>query len=285
MIAAFVRQLRWELRKLWRRPRTYLGFAAALVFQVVFYGLLELPAVREQFVQHVWRLHQALGIERAFSALSSAVEVTSQTMLFIGAVSLALVASDVVAKEAEEGTLRMILCRPVSRTSVLVQKLVVCAVYTVALTVFVGASALLLGLLVEGPGRFAVVSARESIFGVHDFGPGLQRYAFAIVLLGVGVFTIALLAFALACFPINAATAATAAIIVLLGDWVIQTHPTFAPISPYTLMTRLSSWRQVFNETIPWLRLRRNYSELLLLDVALVATAWWAFRRRVLTPR
>jgi ABC-2 type transport system permease protein len=285
MIAAFVRQLRGELLKLRRRPRTYVGFAAALLFEMLFFALLRLPVIRAQFLQGVWRLHQRLGIDEPFSALSTAVEVTGQTMLFIGAVSLALVASDVVAREAEDGTLRMIFCRPASRTSVFVQKLVVCAVYTATLTAFVAGSALLLGLLFEGPGRFAIVSARESIFGVHEFGPGLQRYAFAIVLLAASLFTVTLLAVTLSCFPIKAATATSVALIVLLADWAVQAHPAFAPVSPYTLMTRLSSWRQVFNDTIPWLRLERNYSELLLLDAGLIATAWWAFRRRPLTPR
>ena len=44
-------------------------------------------------------------------------------------------------------------------------------------------------------------------------------------------------------------------------------------------------FRQVFNETIPWLRIERNYSALALVDAALLAVAWSAFQRRPLTPR
>jgi ABC-2 type transport system permease protein len=282
---AFRRQLRWELRKLWRRPRSYVGFAAALVFQAAIFGLFQLGPVRERVLKTVWRLYQRFGVDDVFSALSSAVEVTGQTMMFVGAVSLALVGSDVVAKEAEDGTLRMVFCRPVTRTSVLLQKLIACALYTVALCAFVAASAFLIGLVIEGPGPLVILTVRESLFGVHEFGPGLARYALAIPLLAAGFFTVALLAFTLACLPVKPATAAVVAIIVVLADWAVQMHPTFAPVAPYTLMTRISSWRQVFNDTIPWLRLERNYSELFLVDVTLLAVAWWAFLRRRLTPR
>jgi ABC-2 type transport system permease protein len=284
-VTAFLRQLRWELRKLWRRPRTYVGFAAALLFELVVLSLLRLPAARDEFVQRVWRLHERFGIREPFSGLSNAVEVAGQTMLFIGGVSLAFVAAELVAKEAEDGTLRMVFCRPVSRTSVLLQKLITCAIYTATLTLFVGATALLLGMLLEKPGQLVVVSVRESIVGVHELAPALARYAAAIPLLATSVFTVALLAFTLSCFPLRAATAAAVAIIVLLADWIIQTHPGLVAVSPYTLMTRISSWRQVFNETVPWPRLERNYSQLAMLDGALIVIAWWAFRRRPLTPR
>ena len=54
-------------------------------------------------------------------------------MLFVGAIAIVTVAADLVAREAEDGTLRMTFCRPVSRTSVLAQKLLACLSYTVAL--------------------------------------------------------------------------------------------------------------------------------------------------------
>lgn len=285
MTAPFVRQLRWELRRLWRRPRTWLGFGGTLAFQLLMYALLALPSVRDGFLQGARSVHQFLDVGEPFSALSNGVRVAGQSMLFVGTVALALVASEMVAKEAEDGTLRATFCRPVSRTSVFFQKLLACTVYTVALTLFVGTAAMLLALALEPTGKLVVVSVRESILGVHELGPGLARYAAAISLLAASVLTVTLFAFALSCFPMRAATAATVAMMVLLGDWVINSHPMLAPISPYTLMTRLASWRQVFNETIPWPRLERNYGELALLDLALVVTAWCAFLRRPLTPR
>jgi len=285
-MAAFLRQLRWELRRLWRRPRTYVGFVAALLFEVLLYATLGLPVVRAQFLRGAATLHEHLKLGEPFSALSNAVRVTGQTIVFIGGVSLALVAGDLVARDVEDGTLRMVFCRPVSRTSVFFQKLVACAVYSVTLTSFVGVSALLLALVFEGTsGGLVVVSFRESILGAHEFGAGIERYVASVPLLAASILTVPLLAFTLSCFPMKAATAASVAVLVLLGDWTIQSFPAFAPLSPYTLTTRIVSWRQMFNDAIPWLRLQRNYSELAAVDLLLVVVGWLAFCRRPLTSR
>lgn len=283
MIAPFLRQLRWELRKLWRRPRNYVGFGAALAFELAMLALLRLPAVREHFLQRVWKLQQHLGIREPFSALTNAVEVVGQTMLFVGAVAIAMVAAELVGREIEDGTLRMALARPVSRTSVFFQKLLASLSYVVGLTLFVGATVLVLAMLFEPIGQLVVVSAHDGVIGVHEPAGGFVRYAAAMALLAMSLCTPALLGLTLACFPVRATTAAMIAVMVLLGDWIVHTHPALALVSPYTLTTRIVSWRQVFNQSIPWGRLVRNYGDLAAIDAALVGIAWLAFRRRALT--
>jgi ABC-2 type transport system permease protein len=281
--APFLRQLRWELRRLWRRPRTYLGFGAALAFEVALLALMRLPAVREHFIQRVWTAERHLGIREPFSALSNAVEVLGQTMLFIGAVAIAMVGAEIVGREIEDGTLRMALARPVSRTSVFFQKLLATLSYVTGLTLFVGTTVLAVALLFEPLGQLIVVSARDGVIGIHEPSAGFARYAFALALLVVSMCTPALLALMLACLPMRATTAAMVTVTVILGDWIVHTHPVLALVSPYTLMTRVVSWRQVFNQAIPWGRLDRNYGELVLIDAVLVAIGWLAFRRRALT--
>ncbi len=283
MTAAFPRQLRWELRKLWRRPRTYVGFGAALAFEVAMLALLRLPAVREHFLQRVWNMQRHLGIREPFSALSNAVEVVGQTTMFVGAVAIAMVGAELVGREIEDGTLRMALARPVSRTSVFLQKLLACVTYAAGLTLFVGTTVLALAMLFEPIGQLVVVSARDGVIGVHEPAAGFARYTFAMGLLVVSMCGPALLALMLACFPMRATTAAMIAVMALLGDWMVHTHPALALVGPYTLTTRLVSWRLVFNQSIPWDRLERNYGELVLIDTVLVIIAWLAFRRRALT--
>lgn len=282
---AFGRRLRWELRVLARRPLVRIAIVAALAFEVLLCGVFSLPAVRTQILKTIWSFHERHGIVDPFSSLSLAIEVSSQTMMFVGVVALVMVSGECVGKDVENGTLRMLLSRPVSRGGVFFQKLVACVVFTGVLTSVVGWGALGLGLLLESPGRFAVLTVRESIFGVHDFVPGLVRYAMAVTLLPLSFLTVTLIAFTLSCLPVKPTTATITALVVILADWAIQAHPALAPVSPYTLMTRLASWRQVFSAEIPWLRLERNYGDLLVLDLALVAVAWIVFARRSITPR
>jgi ABC-2 type transport system permease protein len=281
-VTAFLRQLRWELRTLWRRPRTYAGFAAALGFEVVLLALLELPSVRDAYLRRIWRLHETLGIRDPFSALGNTVEVTGQTMVFVGGIAIATVAADLIAREADDGLLRMTFCRPVSRSSVLAQKLVAGLSYVWALAAFVATSSLALALAFEPVGQLVLVSPRDGILGVHEVGAGLARWAGSLPLLAGGMCTVACLAFAVSCLRVRAATATMIVVVILLGDWIVHTHPALAPVSPYTLTTRLASWRLVFHQEIPWARLERNYGQLVGVDLGLLAIAWLAFRRRAL---
>jgi len=95
--------------------------------------------------------------------------------------------------------------------------------------------------------------------------------------------TVTMLALTLSCFDVKPGTATALAVAVFLVDEFVRLQPAFVTIAPYCLSTRLLTWRQVFNDTIPWLRIQRNYSDLLRVDVVLALVAWWAFRRRELT--
>lgn len=277
-MTAFLHQLRWELRKLWARPRTYVGFVATFLFELLLSLLWRLPAVREGAGRQLWRVH--VDVDHAVSGLTTAVHMAADTMALIGALFLMLIATDTVAKELEDGTLRMVFSRPVARGAVLAQKLIVCAVYTVALAVFVGASALALGLLFEGPGRLVIVAIREGVLCSLPFRVGLARYAAAIAMLAAAMLTVTFLAFTIGCCRVKPGTALVVAATVILADHLVRVEPALAAVSPYCLTTRLMTWRHVFNEDIPWLKIRRNYRDLLCLDVGLILTAWWLLRRR-----
>lgn len=276
----FLLQLSWELRRLWARPRTYLGFGVTFCFELVLSLLWRLPSVRELMSREFWKMH--VQLEQGLSGLTTAVHMTSETMAMIAMLFFGLVASDIVAKEIEDGTLRMIFSRPVGRGSVFVQKLIACAVYSLALTVFVGATALALGMLFEGPGRLVVINFRENVVCALSFERGLTRYVLAIGMLAASFSTVTLLGFALSCQGLKPGAVIVVGGAILMADQLIRIQPGLAGISPYMLTTRLVSWRQVFNDTIPWLRLQRNYTQLLGLDLTLILLAWWAFRRREL---
>jgi ABC-2 type transport system permease protein len=285
VIAGFFRQLGWELRRLWRRPRTWAGFVACAVFELVMIGLYRLPTVQAAMLRQVWRLPEGFDRSGTVSGLAIAFEVTAEMTVLVAPLFLALVAADLIGKEAEDGTLRMVLCRPVSRGAVLTQKLLACGVYTTMLALFLAATTVGMAVAVHGTGRFAVVIVRESILGMMDFEAGLARFALAMPFFVFGLSTIPLFAFALSCLPIKPGTAATIALAVLLADWTVRVHPAFAAISPYCLTTRMATWRQFFSDDVPWLRIARNMRQLAWIDAALIAGAWAAFRRRDLTAR
>lgn len=281
-MAAFLRQLGWEIRKLAHRPRTWLGFGACFLFEVALVLLYHATPLDEALGRAYWRVPPELAAP--LSGLTVATHVTAETMAVMASLFLALVAGDIIANESEERTLHMIFARPVTRAAVLLQKTIACGLFTVALCVFVGTTALALGLLAAGPGRVVVVSAQESIIGAHAFAPGLRRYALGVALLGPCWLTFTLIAFALSCCRMKPGVATVLALAGLLTDHALRIQPAFAAFAPYSLTTRILSWRQVFGWDVAWLRIERNLTELLLLDAILVVAAWWIFRRRDLAP-
>src|SRR5690348_1171147 len=120
-------QLRNELWKLFGKKRTYIGFGAFLVFQN---GVL-LGLRFSHWRQDVERLLEGNGYlaEQYISTLTVAVVMLIPQVLLLMPLYTALVGGDLVAKEAEDGTLRMILSRPISRFRLLLVKWLAGAIF------------------------------------------------------------------------------------------------------------------------------------------------------------
>ena len=281
-VSSLFTQLRWELRKLFARPRTWLGFGAAVLWQFAGALVLRLPVVRAGIAH---QFHQAgLSFAESFTGLTSAAYMLANTMTFVGSLFIALIPADLVAQEREEGTLRTTFCRPVSRGRVYLVKLLVTLGFALTFTWFCGLCGLAIGLIAEGPGRLVMIGYTESVFGVFEMGEGLWRYALAVLLVSLSECSVALLTFAFSCTRMKPASAVVLALTVFVADDAVRNLPALAGVRHHFLMTRVISWVGAFNDPLHVVRLRRCYSELALIDVALAGAAWLAFRRSDFKP-
>ena len=145
----FFLQLWHELVKLFARRRTYIGFGAFLFMEGAVVVGLNRPFPQRKFREMIER--NGYGFEQYFSGLTLGLQMVMWTVFILGGLYLSLVAGDVVSKEVEEGTMRLMLCRPVARWRLGLQKYLACAIYTLVLTFFIGGTALAFGtLLSEG---------------------------------------------------------------------------------------------------------------------------------------
>src|SRR6204780_1220765 len=110
---SFLRQLHFELLKLFARKRTYLGFGAFLGIELLILLGLQMPHAQQRFKESM-RMH-GLDFSHYFSGLTLAYVMIASTVIVLGSLYLALVCGDIVSKEVEDGTMRMVLSRPVSR--------------------------------------------------------------------------------------------------------------------------------------------------------------------------
>ena len=148
------RQFGFELFKLYARRRTHIGFGAFLALQLLILGLLQHPRAKAQ----VAALLDANGLDFAdhYRGLTLAIVIIAFSFTFLGGLYVALVAGDIVAKEVEDGTLRLVLARPVSRVRLLLVKLAACVTYSLSLVAFLGCTALIFASVYRGGARQAV---------------------------------------------------------------------------------------------------------------------------------
>ena len=277
-MSPFLRQLYYELLKLFARKRTYLGFAAFLIIELLILMGLHTPHAHHMFLRAM--MGYGLDFSHYFSGLTLAYVMMSYTAFILGSLYLALVCGDIISKEVEDGTMRMVLSRPVSRGRILLLKLLACAVYTFSLVLFIVVSSLVVGIADRGFGGLIVVVPWEHVFGFYEGGPGLLRFAYAGGILGLLMMTFAALGFMFSCFNLKPATATILTLSIYLFDSIIRGVPYFDNLQDYLLTHHMAMWIQVFQPTIPWSNIGHSILYLGSFDLLFISIGTWYFARR-----
>ncbi len=248
----FFLQLRSELAKLFGKKRTYIGFGAFLLSQNVM--LLA-------FRYSNWQKGTASLLEsngylatEFISALTVAVLMLIPQILLLMPLYVMLVGGDLVAKEAEDGTLRMILSRPISRFRLLFTKWLTGVIFAAILVVSLGAMALFFARCwFEWKGMFIFIPipGGQTIFNVLSADEGLKYYALAHLLLAVNACTMLSLAFMFSCFNMKPAAATILALSFLFLSVVMEGMPFFEDWKEFALTHHFRSWIFVFAKPMP----------------------------------
>lgn len=247
----FLKQLKNELLKLFARKRTYIGFGAFIAVECLILALLQLPKARKAFADILSR--NGYGFEEYYSGLTLGLLIIMFTVFLIGGLYLALVSGDVVAKEVEDGTMRMLLSRPISRVRLLSVKWLACSIYTVTLIFFVGLTSLLAGVLYRGGfGSLFIYAPQEHLFAIFDPSEGGWRFARAILILSMTTQVISSLAFMFSCFNMKPAAATILTLSIIFMDFVLKNMPYFSEIQHYFITYHTSSWIRTFHPMAPW---------------------------------
>src|SRR6266550_6264965 len=137
----FYLQLRNELWKLFAKKRTYIGFLMFLLAQNVI--ILVFRFTNGPRVSMIRTLEGNGYLAQEFiSALTVATFMLLPIAYMLLPLYVTLVGGDLVAKEAEDGTLRMILSRPISRFRLLAVKWLSGSIYSAVLVLALGVIAL-----------------------------------------------------------------------------------------------------------------------------------------------
>ena len=275
----FFSQLRGELHKLFARKRTYIGYIVFLVFEALLLTLW-VHVGRDQFEDLAQR--NFVPVELLSSSLTSTYWIMGFSMFLLGSIYFALVAGDIVAKESEDGNMRLVLSRPVSRLRVLTIKYCAVIIYTITFVIFVGVTGYSMSLLAMGSeGGLFIWNPDMQILAVYpERQEGFRRLFMGACFMGLSMCVVSSLGFFFSCFKMKPAAASVMALSVFFIDFLLQNIPFLVNFKHVFITYRMANWVYVLQEQIPWARIAESYAILLGLNATLFVIGWMAFQSR-----
>jgi ABC-2 type transport system permease protein len=276
----FLQQLRGELRKLFARPRTWMGYGAFLTLEAVI--LIVYKMDRSQEYMRVMLERNGLEFGTYYSSLTITFTIMLLSMFLLGSIYFALVAGDIVAKENEDGNLRLVFARPISRLRLLLVKYTSVALFTFTFVFFVGISGYLMAVAAVGyEGGLFVMEPKMKVFAAYpEWWEGASRLALSAAGIGISMITLSSIAFMFSCFKIKPAAATIITLTVLFVDMILQGFPFFKPYESYFVTWRMSAWVFLMEQHISWPKIIESYVFLAGLNVTLFTIGWLSFQTR-----
>ncbi|MEI2740416.1 MAG: ABC transporter permease subunit [Chitinophagaceae bacterium] len=288
--------LQIELFKIFKRPRTYIAFGAVAAIVFLFqvglkfdgksYLDLILNDVKDTFeVTDEFKNRLLNGYFICFAILN--------ILLIQMPLLVALIAGDAIAGEANMGTLRLSLTRPVSRTEYMLVKFMASVIYTLILLIWLAILALFGSMLIFGTNTL-VIFRSEGIEMMNSFDV-LWRYVAAFGYAAVALTTVSALAFLLSVFAENSigpiiATMSIVIVFTILSEMNIPIYD--KTVKPYLFTTHMVAWKGFFyvqadadNKTIDGTiqnlpAIMRSLGILVIYIIGFVGSAIWIFKRK-----
>ena len=235
-----------ELYKIFKRPRTYIAFGAvAALIGIIQFGL---------------KLDGKSYLDFMLNDLSSSLEIDGkilngylvcyvmlQLLLVHVPLLIALIAADMISGEANMGTLRLLLIKPYSRTTLLLAKFIAATIYTLLLLVWLAILALFGSMLLFGTDdMFLLKTSYVVLLKESDV---FWRYIGSFGFAALAMTTVASLGFFLSVFAENSIGPIVATMSVIVFFTILSTLniPIFNLIKPYLFTTHMIGWKEFFD--------------------------------------
>ena len=193
---------------------------------------------------------------------------------------VALVAGDVLAGEANIGTLRLLLTKPVSRSQLVWAKFTASVVYTLLLLVWLALISLGLSLLIFGEGDLLNMKSGEMVMLLK--GDVMWRYMAAFGFAALAMTSVAALAVLLSVFAENSIGPIVSTMGIILFFTIITNLglPSFELIKPWIMTTHMIAWKGFFSEPVPYAAILNSAIVLLVYTGIFLTTTIVVFNRK-----
>ncbi len=269
--------IRIELLKLFRRPRTWLTIALLDALPTLVAVLLAITHIGPRPGQGPAFLSAVLANGSLFAVAALGIVLP----LFLP-VAVAVVAGDSIAGEAQGGTLRYLLIRPVGRTRLLAAKLVAVFVFVCVSVVVVAGTGFLVGRALLGNQSLGV--AVTSVSG-SALTPGqlAVRTLIAVGYVAFSMLGVAAVALFLSTLTDSALSASLGALAILIASSLLLTIDASHALQPYLPTRYWLSFIDLFRNPILWRNVVRGVALQGVYVVVLLGAAWANFTTKDIT--
>jgi ABC-2 type transport system permease protein len=274
----FYRHLTNELWKLFGKKRTYIGFGAFLVAQNAMLFMFQLRGGRQDLERSL--AGNGYLAQEYMSALTVALIMLIPQVVLLMPLYAALVGGDLVAKETEDGTLRMILSRPISRFQLLFAKWSAGVIFSAVLVAALGFMAVAFARLWFPWKSMFVMFPPFGIFNALDIKDGLRLFICSHAFMAINASAILSLAFMFSCFNMKPAAATVLSLSFLILNLVLENMPFFERYQEYLLLYHFRIWLFIFASPIPWARIGQSLCVLLAFNLTTFIIGTAAFQTR-----
>ena len=268
-----------ELFKIFKKPRTYIAFAA--IAAIVLLVQLALYKDGETYLDFMM-----LSIKGSFIIEGNKINgymvfyIILQTLLMHVPLLISLVAGDMIAGEANMGTLRLITSKPISRTHLMISKFMATCIYTILLLTFMALIGLGGSLFLFGTSDLMVF--KSDMLVLIDRNDVMWRYVLAYGFAAIAMFTVAALAFLFSVFADNSIGPIIAAMSVIILFTILTTMdiPFFNQIKPFLFTNHMLNWKGFFDRPVDYGEVLKSTLVLVGHIVFFVSLAIYSFRKK-----
>jgi ABC-2 type transport system permease protein len=263
-----------ELSKALRRWRTWLLVAAIAGIPVVIVIATRMSPPQPENSADAPPFLLQIATSGSFAALTGLAVVQP----FFLPLATGLFAGDAIAGEAQAGTLRYLLLRPVRRTRLVLAK------YASAMTLIAGlVVATMLSGIVAGGVVFGLKPMPTLSGTTLSIGQGLMRIGATGVFMVIAMSGIACIGLAISTRTDSGPGAAVATIVIAIASQILDQIPSMRAIHPYLPTNGWLSFTGLFRSPVDWGGMRGAAIVSVFYSAVFLSIALLGFRRRDVT--
>lgn len=268
-----------EFIKIAAKPRSYIGLGAITLIIVIILAAMKLEG--ETYISFITApFEQSLSFEGNIMNGNLMAFIILQMLIIHIPLLIAFVTGDLVSGEGAMGTIRLLLTKPVSRTSILLSKYLAGCMYTLILLLWMAFLAVVVGRWVFGVGDLMVLKSDGLV--ILQSTDVSWRFIYGFVVAYLSLVMVATLALTFSCFSENSIgpIVSTMGIIILFTIIGTLDIPAFEVIHPFLFTTHMAAWRSFFEDPLPTDQIVQSISVLVIHIAVLLSIAIYKFNKK-----